>query len=50
VAAVLTSRTERICTGHLPGGELDLNWCEEDNCLYMTGPAAEVFEGIWPEN
>ena len=50
VAAVLTSRAERICTGHLPGGELDLNWCEEDNCVYMTGPAAEVFEGIWPEN
>jgi len=50
VAAVLTSRCERICTGHLPGGELDLNWCEEDNCVYMTGPAVEVFEGIWPEN
>ena len=49
VAAVLTSRAERICTGHLPGGELDLNWCEEDNCVYMTGPAVEVFEGVWPE-
>jgi len=49
VAAVLTGRCERICAGHLPGGELDLNWCEEDNCLYMTGPAVEVFEGIWPE-
>jgi len=50
VAAVLTGRAERICTGHLPGGDLDLNWCEEDNCLYMTGPAVEVFEGVWPEN
>jgi len=50
VAAVLTSRCERICSAYLPGGELDLNWCKEDNCVYMTGPAVEVFEGIWPEN
>ena len=49
VAAVLTGRGERVCTAHLPGGNLDLNWCEEDNCVYMTGPAAQVFEGIWPE-
>ena len=49
VAGVLTGRAERICTGHLPGGELDLNWCEEDNCVYMTGPAVEVFGGVWPE-
>ena len=49
VSAVLTSRCERICTAHLPGGDLDLNWCEEDNCVYMTGPATEVFEGTWPK-
>jgi len=49
VAAVVTGRTERLCTAHLPGGDLDLNWCEEDNCVYMTGPAVEVFEGVWPE-
>jgi len=49
VAAVLTGRCERICAGHLPGGDLNLNWCQEDNCLYMTGPAVEVFEGVWPE-
>ena len=49
VASVLTDRQERTCTGHLPGGDLDLNWCQEDNCVYMTGPAVEVFEGIWPE-
>jgi len=48
VAAVLTGRQERVCTAHLPGGELELNWCQEDNCLYMTGPAVEVFEGNWP--
>ncbi|GAH68451.1 unnamed protein product, partial [marine sediment metagenome] len=49
VAAVLTGRCERVCTAHLPGGDLELNWCEKDNCVYMTGPAVEVFEGIWPE-
>ncbi|MCP4259849.1 MAG: diaminopimelate epimerase [Planctomycetes bacterium] len=48
VAAVLAGRIERKCTGHLPGGDLNLNWCQEDNCVYMTGPAIEVFEGIWP--
>jgi len=40
----------RICTGHLPGGDLNLHWCQEDNCVYMTGPAEEVFEGVWPES
>ena len=49
VAAVLTKRAERICTAHLPGGDLQLNWSEKDNCVYMTGPAVEVFEGIWPK-
>jgi diaminopimelate epimerase len=51
VAAVLTGRGKRVCTAHLPGGDLDLNWCEEDNCVYMTGPAVEVFEGFfeWPQ-
>lgn len=49
VAGVLTGRTERICTAHLPGGDLDLNWCEKDNCVYMIGPAVEVFNGVWPK-
>jgi diaminopimelate epimerase len=31
----------------LPGGNLDLNWSQEDNCVYMTGPATTVFEGVW---
>ena len=49
VAAAVTGRAERICTAHLPGGDLDLNWSEEDNCVYMTGPTVEVFEGTWPQ-
>ncbi len=48
VAAVLAGKAERTCTTHLPGGDLDLNWSENDNCVYMTGPATEVFSGVWP--
>ena len=47
VAASLTGRIERLCTGHLPGGDLNLNWCQDDNCVYMAGSAVEVFEGTW---
>ncbi len=49
VAAVLAGQMSRTCTAHLPGGDLELNWSEQDNCVYMTGPAVEVFEGVWPE-
>ena len=45
VAGVLTGRNERIVLAHLPGGDLQLNWLGQDNCLYMTGPATEVFTG-----
>lgn len=50
VAGVLTGRQTRVCMAHLPGGDLHVNWCEEDNCVYMTGPAVEVFEGVWPDD
>jgi diaminopimelate epimerase len=49
VAAVLGGRCERMCTAHLPGGDLDLYWCKENNCVYMTGPAVEVFEGTFKD-
>ena len=49
VAGVLTGRCQRQVVAHLPGGDLELYWCEQDNCVYMTGPATEVFNGIWPE-
>ncbi len=49
VAAVLAKGQQRVCTAHLPGGDLNLNWNKEDNCVYMTGPAVEVFQGTWPE-
>jgi diaminopimelate epimerase len=42
VAAVLEGRTERNVTVHLPGGDLVIEWFE-DNQVYMTGPAVYVF-------
>ncbi|MGD0389923.1 MAG: diaminopimelate epimerase [Tepidisphaeraceae bacterium] len=47
VAGALTGRTDRIIRAHLPGGDLTLDWRERDNCVYMTGPAVEVFSGEW---
>jgi diaminopimelate epimerase len=47
VAAVLTGKCDRGILAHLPGGDLELNWSAEDNCVYMTGPATEVFSGEW---
>jgi diaminopimelate epimerase len=47
VAGVLTGRTQRSLTAHLPGGDLHLDWSAGDNHVYMTGPAVEVFEGDW---
>jgi diaminopimelate epimerase len=49
VAGVLTGRTARNLLAHLPGGDLTLEWSEADNCVYMTGPATEVFSGEWPD-
>ena len=45
VAAVLNGLTERRVTVRLLGGDLEIYWSGEDNCVYMTGPAEEVFEG-----
>jgi diaminopimelate epimerase len=48
VASALTGRTQRQVTVHLRGGDLQLDWSEKDNHVYMTGPAVEVFSGEWP--
>ena len=47
VAGVLSGRTERKLTNHLQGGTLHLEWSEENNHVYMTGPAVEVFTGTY---
>jgi diaminopimelate epimerase len=47
VAGVLTGRTERRVTVKLLGGDLQLEWDEATNHVFMTGPAVEVFSGEW---
>ncbi len=46
VAGSVTKRTRRKITATLPGGDLDLEWADNDH-VYMTGPAVEVFTGNW---
>jgi diaminopimelate epimerase len=46
VAGVLSGRTDRKIVDHLLGGDLELEW-SDDNHVYMTGPAEEVFSGEW---
>ena len=48
VAGVLTGRTDRRLLAHLPGGDLEPEWREDDGHVHMTGPATEVFTGEWP--
>lgn len=48
VAGVLSGKSGRSITAHLPGGDLKLQWQEPNNHVYMTGPATEVFSGDWP--
>ena len=47
VAGVLTGKTDRKITNHLLGGTLILEWIEDTNHVFMTGPATEVFSGVW---
>ncbi len=49
VAGVLTGRTDRSLLTHLPGGDLRLEWRQSDNHVVMTGPATEVYQGVWPD-
>jgi diaminopimelate epimerase len=46
VAAHLAGKTGRRVLVHLPGGDLDIEWTEENRVL-MRGPAAKVFEGVY---
>lgn len=44
VAGVLTGRSGRNISAHLPGGDLRLEWAQDEN-VYMTGSATETFKG-----
>lgn len=45
VATVLNGLCDRTATLKLLGGDLIIEWNEEDNHVYMTGPAVVVFDG-----
>lgn len=45
VASILNQKTHRRVTVHLAGGDLDILWSEDDT-VYMTGAAEEVFKGV----
>ncbi|HEY5548100.1 MAG TPA: diaminopimelate epimerase [Coriobacteriia bacterium] len=47
VAAVLTDRCGRSAIVDLPGGELRIEWPQGGH-VYMTGPAEQVYEGVYP--
>lgn len=48
VAAHLNGLTGRKVKVKLLGGELEMHWNQKDNCVYKTGPAREVYQGVWP--
>lgn len=49
VACVLNKKTNREVTVHLKGGDLNIEWNEKDNHVYMTGPTVEVYTGEYKE-
>jgi diaminopimelate epimerase len=48
-AGAASKQTDREILVHLPGGELVLRWDEKTNHVFKTGPATEVFRGVWCE-
>ena len=45
VACVLNDKTENNVTVHLLGGDLEIEWDQTSNQIYMTGPATTAFDG-----
>jgi diaminopimelate epimerase len=50
VSAMLRDVVDREVTVELRGGELQIAWADKNSSVWMTGPAATVFEGLWPMN
>ena len=47
VACVLNGKTGRSVDIEIALGTLHIDWSNEDNHVYMTGPATHVFSGLW---
>lgn len=46
VSAVITNKTKQYVTMHLPGGDLTVEWRDDDHII-MTGPAEWEFSGLF---
>ena len=44
--SMLNEKLDAEAAINVLGGRLELVWAD-DECVYMTGPAATVFEGEW---
>lgn len=49
VAGVLTGRTGRRILAHVPGGDLEVEWPDDEAEVRLSGPVEEVFTGEWPD-
>ena len=45
VSSIINGYTKEQVNVKLLGGSLQIYWDRENNLVYMTGPAAEVFHG-----
>ena len=45
VAACVTGRCSNKSAIQMDGGQLDIEWSKQTNHIFLTGPAANVFEG-----
>jgi diaminopimelate epimerase len=48
VSAMLRDRVDREVEIELRGGELQIAWADKNSSVWMTGPAATVYTGVWP--
>ena len=48
VASMLRGVVDREVAIELRGGELAIAWADKNSSVWMTGPAATVFTGVWP--
>ena len=47
VASVLNGLIDRKAEVRLPGGTLTVEWSQADGHVYMSGPAAFVYDAVW---
>jgi diaminopimelate epimerase len=47
VAGILNGSLERKVAVDFPIGQLLIEWNKKDNCVFMTGPAEKVYEGMY---